>query len=764
MKKWLVFALTAGGVPLLLRAQRLPSQCAAAPDPIVIVQPDGTSLTLQGEGNLYEPYSRTIDGYTVLHNPDDGGYYYAVKDARGLLVRSTVLAHDPPQRPPLEAHFVAKLPPRLRYHPVQRDLAVRAAHQLAAAHEAAGDVPLTGTVRLPVLLIEYPDLLHQFPKSNFDSLFNQTNYDGIGSVKDYFLEVSYGKLHLQFDIYGWFRAKNGYQTYGRSNGNSATHDLIREAIDSAEAAGVDWTPYDNDNDGDVDAVIVIHAGPGAEQGSRTQYIWSHRWAIWPPRSYDGKDISDYFVGPETRLRAGGEVMVRIGIMCHELGHNLGLPDLYDTDKDNGTSAGIGYWGLMGSGNWLGSEKRPSHMCGWSKAFLGWIRLDTITAGAHTLQPVAFDSSDIYLIPTPVAHEYFIVENRQQLGFDAALPGHGLAIWHINDSVINFTYQWNDDENLKAVDLEEADGQDDLDHNVNRGDAGDLFPGTYNRTQFTESTNPSSRNYNGASSQVRIVNISENNATKTVSFILGSYPVAVIQVIPHRPGYCIGDVVTLKSASRNADSVVWTLPDGQTIVGPSIQYTFPREDSFQFTLTAYNTATALSHSATVILSASPGAHAAFDVDSTEGLKVWFVNQSSGASAYRWDFGDGHSTYAFNPVHRYDQPGTYTVQLVAYAFGGCNDSTTLDVSVSGPGVGMAEHPRPPKCGLVWEAAGAARVPAQWQGGIARLFSAEGREIHRFQTTFPRTGPILRKGLYQLQIILPDGKGCIEKIWIP
>ncbi len=759
MKRWIFLALTT--MPFLLWAQG-PSRCIASPDPVTVTQPDGTSLTIVGVGDAYEAYSRTSDGYTVLYNPSDGGYYYAIKDARGMLLRSDVLAHDPAQRPSREVQFLSGLQRALRYHPTQLELLDR---YVRSAVEAAGasDVPRTGTVKVPVLLIDYPDLAHQFAPSGFDSLFNQTDYLGIGSVKDYYLEVSYGQLTLQFTIYGWFHAKNGYQTYGRAQGHSAAKDLVREAVDSAEAAGINWAPYDNDSDGDVDAVIVIHSGPGAEQGNRTQYIWSHRWSISPARYYDGKYISDYFVGPEIRTRSSGDVIVGIGVLCHEFGHNLGLPDLYDTDKDNGRSAGIGEWGLMGSGSWLGGEKRPSHMCAWSKMYLGWIHPDTLSAGTYTLQPVALDSGDIYIVPTPVADEFFMLENRQKVGFDSALRGHGLAIWHINDSIIRYTWQWNDDENMKAVDLEEADGMNDLDSNVNRSDDGDLFPGSTNNTAFTDSTDPNARTYNGAPSHVRIVNISENTAQKTVSFGLGIPPEAKVQVVNSGLVYCVGDSIVLMASVRNADSFVWRLPDGQHLVNQTtVQYVLSDTGAHLFRLTAFDTATGLWSADSALVMAASVPTADFAVDSQAGLTVWFDNQSVNAVAYRWDFGDGTASFSFYPVHVYPQPDTYIVGLTAISPDGCKDSTSQPVTVTGPGTGGLRSHREARCRAILREGNAIDIEADAPVRLARLYSPVGQLLGEYfgpRRTFPL--PKRSPALFLLHLSLTNGQQCFIKM---
>ena len=131
-----------------------------------------------------------------------------------------------------------------------------------------------------VLLIEYPDLRATIAKSDFTLMFNQPNYGGTGSFNDYYMKASYGKLNLSVDVYGWYMAQNGYKYYGNtssSNYGYTLQQLLQRAVFCADSAGVDFSQYDSDNDGYVDAVMVLHAGIGAEEASAPNsgdYIWS----------------------------------------------------------------------------------------------------------------------------------------------------------------------------------------------------------------------------------------------------------------------------------------------------------------------------------------------------------------------------------------------------------------------------------------------------------------------------------------------------------
>jgi len=209
-------------------------------------------------------------------------------------------------------------------------------------------------------------------------------------------------------------------------------------------------------------------------------------------------------------------------MSHELGHlMLDLPDLYDT-KDDVTSEGIGEWGLMGTGIWnsVGTYigETPSHLSAWSKVATNFtipqdIDFDEAAvsiAQAETIEDTKRLWVDRY--KSDLSQEYFLVENRQQTGYDAGLPGEGLLIWHIDEGQVS-----NEDENHKRVDLEEADGLNDLDNQSNRGDGADSFPGTLPNFTFDNASNPNSKNYAGANTGIAVTSISAPGAVMTANF-------------------------------------------------------------------------------------------------------------------------------------------------------------------------------------------------------------------------------------------------------
>lgn len=551
-----------------IQAQKL-SRCAAHPEPIVIAQPDGSRLTIIGKGNTLISYTETSDGYTIALNAD-GFYEYATQGKNGLVAPTGVRASDPANRGTSELSYLHYLPKHIQHTKAASNEIIQK-HSLmdrsSTGPRSTKSFPTKGERKALMLLIEYPDLPHTNELVELKDQMNAVNNGGTGSFRDYFLETSFGQLDVKTDVLGWYTALHETEYYGKQNGYERAQDLIAEAVDSAEAAGVDFSQYDNDGDGVVDGIIVVHSGLGAEQGNQLKYIWSHRWSLGgKSRNYDGVVIDDYMMNPERRTWG----MTGIGVFCHEFGHGLGLPDLYDTDSGNGNSEGVGEWSVMGGGGWLDSEKTPCHFDSWCKTSLGWQQPKIIDlAGAYAMKS-AVDTNLSYQIETQYASEYFYLENRQKKGFDKALKGHGLAIWKINDAVTGLGYGVNADEENQGVELKEADGLNDLDNDVNRGDNGDLFPGSTLNIAFSDTSNPSSILSTGENSGTLIDKIEERDDIIYFNWKLGS---TSCTSAPNQPEYvdgetsfCVNGYQTYTTGKVNgASSYNWSVPAGAVIV-------------------------------------------------------------------------------------------------------------------------------------------------------------------------------------------------------
>jgi len=441
-------------------------------------------------------------------------------------------------------------------------------------HERRGTA--IGDFRTLVILINWadqpshPDLR---PPSHFDKIFFQTTSGGNETMLDYYLEVSDGRFGLDGSVTVWLRSTLPYTHYVNGDGTPGTIDdygfdtsneafiatpypanvwgIVREAVELADAAGIDFTQFDNDgpdglpssgdDDGIVDAVIVIHAGTGAEQVFDSvigpSQIWSHKSDLNDPLivSFMGETIADGVrIGPYNLVPEIGQV----GVYAHEFGHILGLPDLYRTfTEDNVTiqESTIGTLGIMDAGSLLPFRYQsstpagaaPSHFNPFFKSWLGWLDPEGYEAGeafdegpvAIDLDPIERGGSSVRLLANPGGvdwsaekaggGEYFLLENRGRYGFDRFLPGSGLLVWHVNEARAANDSSLTVKRLLVVVEAEDGVpgdlGQTDPYSQINLGEADDFWP-TGTKNEWTPETSPSTDLYGGRFSGVSVTSI------------------------------------------------------------------------------------------------------------------------------------------------------------------------------------------------------------------------------------------------------------------
>ncbi|MFL0270000.1 M6 family metalloprotease domain-containing protein [Candidatus Clostridium radicumherbarum] len=408
-------------------------------------------------------------------------------------------------------------------------------------------------------------------------------YNGITAptdrtLKNYYKGISDGRVNVTGQVvevtmphgYSYYKIGQNYGLIGENTNGDYTMSLIFEDAIKAADELVDFSQYAKN--GVVPNVFLIHQGTGSEFSTDPTVIWSHSWDYESAYYYnryaltgredeeglpkglevDNVIVNDYSIEPEV----GGDMTgylgtpsgpypAYVGVYAHEFGHVLGLPDQYDYGYD---SEGTGAYTLMASGSWTRfpnakqyAGNSPVYLDAWSQVFLGLTHPITLTSGSgsFTLNSVANGGGVVKLVaPDSNGSEYFLVENRQQIGFDSSLSRygtgiHGLAIYHIDENVLlrnfnrpNEAANWfqsrkqgvNADagtgETHYGISILQADNKWDLEKNVNVADNGDLYK---TGQSFTPTSVPNSGSYyfnngNGASANytgIYVNNIVEN---------------------------------------------------------------------------------------------------------------------------------------------------------------------------------------------------------------------------------------------------------------
>jgi len=490
--------------------------------PVQLTQPDDSKIYVLLRGDEFFHFYTTVDGYLI--QKDAAGFFcYSTLDANNQLTYSTVRTRNTAERSSAENSYLNAIDKEKLFGALE----VRAKAQSNKFKTPAktpiqklGNFPTSGNVKSLVILVQYQDLQFSVsnPNSAFHDLLNKENYSynrGTGSVRDYFIENSTGKFQPQFDVYGPVTLSHNMNYYGGNDswGNDqAPEQMVIEACNQLDAT-VDFSQYDNDNDGWVDNIYVFYAGLGEADGGSENTVWPHAWNIYTGAGetlmVDEKQVGSYSCSNEK----DGTVLTGIGTFTHEFCHVLGLPDLYATSYTSAFTPGE--WSILDYGPYNNQGKTPPYMSVYERYSLGWLEPVELNTGATvSLKNIA--NNEGFIIKTNKSNEYFMVENRQKSNWDAYIPGHGMLVWHIdyNESVWSGNTV-NNTASHQYVDIEEADGTQ-----TESSRAGDAFPGTSGKTEFTDATSPGMKTWAGVSLNKPITNIVESGGLVTFNFMGG----------------------------------------------------------------------------------------------------------------------------------------------------------------------------------------------------------------------------------------------------
>lgn len=511
----------------------------ADPTPVVVVQPDGTQLTVFQHGDEHFSWQTTIDG--VLLTQVGRAFYVARVEKNGELKASAMLAHETNARSMAERRLIRAQRPE-RFYAVAEKQEHR---KIGIGSPWVAYFPHTGTPKVLTILVQFSDTTFSSPnpQRSFNDFFNATgvmpNYTlneqrNHGSVGRYFHEMSGGKFKPQFDVVGPVTLNKPSAYYGHDEGSfkdSRIDELIRDAS-SAVTSQVNFGDYDSNNDGYVDLVMIVYAG--YSQGSS-----GNRDDIWPKAGMGssfqigGKTINRYCVtselnySPTRKFQSPPNKRISgIGLACHEFSHTMGLPDFYPYNAGAQiNNQAMEYWDLMDNGEYTDNGYTPTPYTPWEKEVMGWQQIQTLsdTPAAVTLQ-----SGEARKVNSANEGEYLILHNIQNTGWASKMRGHGLLVYRVDYGLteVNMNDHVNDFPGRPGMTIVPADGLLITAYDVKTSGnpnghytsnefldshAGDPFPGTSGVTSLTNVT------LNKSTLQKPILNINEDVSTGVITF-------------------------------------------------------------------------------------------------------------------------------------------------------------------------------------------------------------------------------------------------------
>ena len=498
-------------------------------------QPSGSEFLVKRVGDEWFNYYLSQDGY-ILTKDSNGFFCYSYLDNYELKSLEERYSIDLPSSEALKHADIRDKNLGVYYRNKKKGVTFKRGNLMESTLPHLYNSSYTQDIKpimdfernILVILVEFQDRELSYGEEKWQDLFFS---DRGKSVKSYYKEVSGGKLNFNAAKENYGQANDGIvkvkldrnhpnfkEDFG---GEDGPRELVREALIASDTY-VDYSVFDENKDRyiskeELNIILVVAGYDSSVSYDKSPGIWAHSWSL-PSSSLELDGIKD-LAGINCGYTMQGEMhydhQATLGVFCHEIGHILGLPDLYDTDY---SSQGVGIHSLMGSGGWgkvkgESSGETPTHLDAWSKVKLGLINPKTIlNNGEYSLRDFSY-GGDILKIPTDTIGEYFLVENRQFKGFDRGLSDSvksgGIAIWHIDDNVVRAKNSYNtvnDDENHKGVDLEEADeaivGRRNLDQPFLFDKIDSYFRAGF-VSKFNKDTLPNSRLYSGKESNVSI---------------------------------------------------------------------------------------------------------------------------------------------------------------------------------------------------------------------------------------------------------------------
>ena len=537
---------------LCLAARAIP----ADPTPIKVAQPDGSMLTVVLHGDEFFHFTTTADGYTVVKNA--AGYYTYARLSGDRLVAGDRIARDQSQRTAADLSALAGIPKGLTSQQQYR----AGMQQLNRRNSAMRRVGADGRMdydnfRGLIILVNYSDKKFSMPDVNafYDDMVNTHDYTGYvlnnrrvnmtGSVRDYFYDNSNQIFDPHFDVVGPVDVPFSCRYPG---GTDHADEVFHSALDLVDDS-IDFRDYDSDGDGYVDMVFFLVAGLSSNySGNDQSLLWPHMFYLYWAPPHDGMYFGLYACSTEI---AGWQSYYSdvngIGTFCHEFGHVLGLPDLYDTDYTGGggESNHPGEWSIMAGGSGNNFGRNPVGYSLYERYALGFTQPEVLNeVGKYEMQ--ALDASNKGLrLNTLNPDEYFLIENRQPGKWDRFLPGYGMLVARVDSTDANVWEQntVNCRPSHMYYELLRADF-------AGRESASDPFPGTSGVTSITNFTTPSLLTWDKSFNEFNILGIAENDGLISFELVRDTAIMSIVEDFENMP-------VTTDMAAKNVPGVFAT---------------------------------------------------------------------------------------------------------------------------------------------------------------------------------------------------------------
>ena len=659
--------------------------------PITVKQPNGLVVNCFITGDEFYNWAHDANNYTIIQNHATGYWVYAKLQNDQLVPSQFITGVDDPLKTNLKPGV---------------NIPVSAIRQLRTAYlqnaPAKGQYTKYGSKRATVVLNNIVIFIRFSGEAEFTddtslywNMFNKSTA-GYNSMKNYFQEASYNQLIINSTMYPKrvtgsivlsyqdahtrdyfqpFDATTNPNGYSAGNATSREQTLLENAVNAVKSqipAGID---FDYNSDGNIDNICFIVSGATTAWNT---LLWPHRWSLYSSTvTINGLRVWDYNFQLQDHLKTSG-----VGVLCHEMFHTLGAPDLYHYSMDGKTP--VGPWDIMG-----GSANPPMHMLMFMKFKYGnWLSSipEIKSPGTYHLHPNKMNYNNCYKIASPDLTQYFVLEYRKNSGtFDATLPGSGLIIYRIN----TFAGSGNASGPPDEVYVYRPGGDTSVNGTINTA----FFNLPTGRTVFNNTSDPACFLANTSPGDLDIYNITSPDTTISFSIRFAGIPVANFSI----GKTCSGQITQFTNTSTVSSTILhlyWSL-DNDNVFNDSIDKStaskiFSTPGTYMVglimeTLTGSDT---VRKTITIDPSPIPG----FNINAVNqplATNNFIVTNTSTISPIqtlttKWDFGDGFKTNTDPANYSYATTGIKSIKLVVATTKMCKDSIYKNVIVYLPGV--------------------------------------------------------------------------------